>query len=476
MKKAFLSTLILQLSLNLIVKPLYVFGIDRGVQNAIGIASFGIYSSLLSFSYLLHTLNDFGIQNFTSSNVAKHPHLVQKYFPNLFVFKLILSTIYMVLTLVGALMVGYSSNEIVLLSALMLMQIASSFLLFFRANIVALGSFYTDSFFSIFDRILLLFVGFVLLHFGFFHYGDSALLFVMIQAGAIGIAGIFAFFALKKNIGIVNIKFNPIFLISLLKKGIPYALIVFLMLVYTRTDVVLIERLLPNGSVEAGIYAAAYRLLEAVNAVMLIFGTLLLPIFAKMIGKKESIKEMLQMSIKLVLAISVTACLIVVLYRNNISTLLYKEATPYWADTMAILFLSYIPLSMMYVLGSLVTASGQLRQYNILNISIVIFSLTANLIIIPQYKAIGAAYVSVATQSLVIVGLFYINFKTFALRWDWKNIAVMSLFVAVLWSVSQWIQQTTLLWYYQIAIICIFAGFGTLLLFFNKIKHQTDNF
>ena len=41
--------------------------------------------------------------------------------------------------------------------------------------------------------------------------------------------------------------------------------------VYTRTDVVMVERLLPDGKMQAGIYASAYRLLDAVNVAGFLF-------------------------------------------------------------------------------------------------------------------------------------------------------------------------------------------------------------
>jgi O-antigen/teichoic acid export membrane protein len=457
LKKIFLSTLLLQLSLNLIVKPLYVFGIDRGVQNAIGKEAYGIYFSLFSFSYLLQMLNDFGIQNFTSSTVAKHPHLVQKYFSNLFVFKLILSSIYVVLTLGGAWLIGYGWQEIKLLCLVMLIQIVSSFLLFFRANILALGDFKTDSFLSVLDRILLLLLGSACLYFGFFQAGSSAYWFVMIQITAFSSVALIAFYLLQKQIGRVQLSYNPAFLRYLLKKGFGFALIAFLMFIYNRADAVLIERMLPDGKAEAGVFASAYRLLEAANSVMLIFGTLLLPIFSGMVGRKENINELLQLSIKIVLFISITASVLIFNFRIEIVNLLYHEANNYWADTMGILFLSYIPLAMSYVLGSLLTASGQLKQYNLLSFVGVVFSLTANFLLIPYYKALGAAIVSVGTQSLIVVGLLYANTKFYQLKTNWLLLFKIGFFSLILYLLVQYTNDFSTIWYIKFLLLGSFA-------------------
>ena len=80
MQKKFVSNLILIVLLNLLVKPLAIFGIDAEVQNEVGAEQFGIYFSLLNFSFLFNILLDFGINNFTTKNVAQHPKIASKYF------------------------------------------------------------------------------------------------------------------------------------------------------------------------------------------------------------------------------------------------------------------------------------------------------------------------------------------------------------------------------------------------------------
>ena len=48
----FYSSLGLLITLNVIIKPLWVFGIDRQLQNETGTAVYGAYFSLLNFSIL----------------------------------------------------------------------------------------------------------------------------------------------------------------------------------------------------------------------------------------------------------------------------------------------------------------------------------------------------------------------------------------------------------------------------------------
>jgi O-antigen/teichoic acid export membrane protein len=228
--------------------------------------------------------------------------------------------------------------------------------------------------------------------------------------------------------------------------------------------------MLIDGKSEAGVFASAYRLLEAVNSVMLIFGTLLLPIFSGMVGRKEPIAELLQLSLKIVLFISISACVLIFQFRHDIMMLLYKEATGYWADTMGILFLSYIPLSMMYVLGSLLSASGNLKHYNVISFIAVIFSLVGNFIIIPHYKALGAAAVSVGTQCLVAVGLLYANMKYYHLKINWNLLIKIFAFGFLLYIGGQYTTTFTMLWYIKFCCLVFFALLLSIVMDFWEIK------
>ncbi len=75
MQKKFLTNLGLLLFLNLLIKPFWVLGIDRSVQNAVGAEDFGFYFSILNFSFLFNILLDLGITNFNNRNIAQNSHL-----------------------------------------------------------------------------------------------------------------------------------------------------------------------------------------------------------------------------------------------------------------------------------------------------------------------------------------------------------------------------------------------------------------
>src|SRR5690606_41980742 len=80
--------------LNLLIKPFWIFGIDRTVQNTVGTESYGMYAVLFSLTIMFNIFLDMGIANFNNRNIAQNSQLLQKYFSNAMVLKLFLGVLY----------------------------------------------------------------------------------------------------------------------------------------------------------------------------------------------------------------------------------------------------------------------------------------------------------------------------------------------------------------------------------------------
>ena len=63
--------------------------------------------------------------------------------------------------------------------------------------------------------------------------------------------------------------------LEIIKQSLPYAALILLMLLYNRSDAVILERIHVNGRIEAGFYAQGFRLLDALYMFGMIFAGLL---------------------------------------------------------------------------------------------------------------------------------------------------------------------------------------------------------
>ncbi len=302
-----------------------------------------------------------------------------------------------------------------------------------RSNISGLQLFKIDSILSVLDRLLMIIiVGFLLLN---FRKEFKIEWLIYSQSASYIITSLTAFFIVKaKSIGL-KLNFNLQFFLVILRKSYPYALLVLLMTSYTRIDSVMIERLLPDGDTQTGIYAHGYRILDASSQYALLFATLLLPMFAKMLKNKENISNLVKISFLLLVIPALVVAVNFSFFRNDIIYVLYNDHIKESAKVFEILILGFIPISVSYIFGTLLTANGNLKELNIMAGTGVLLNLILNFILIPELKAYGAALASLITQSLTAIMQVLIARKIFGFKIRYK------LFLAIIFF-SVWILLT----------------------------------
>jgi len=429
----------------LIVKPFWVLGIDRVVQNNVGSADYGLYFSLFNLSILFNIILDFGLTNFNNRNISQHKQLLPKYFSNIITLKLLLSAFYAAITVISGIIWGFNFEEFKILFLLILNQFLLSFILYLRSNISGLHFFKTDSIISILDRFLMIsIIGFLLLKFNKNNFQIEW--FVIAQTIAYSITAITAFFIVLRHAKYIKIKVNKPFLISILKQTFPFAILVLLMSFYNRFDAILIKKLLPDGNIQVGIYAHSFRLLDAVSQFSLLFATLLLPIFSKMIKNKENVSELVTFSFFLLIAPAIIFVVSSIFYNEQIISLLYKEHIETSAKVFSVLIVSFIPISTTYIFGTLLTANGSLKQLNIIALIGVIISITLNLILIPLNQAKGAALTALITQSVTAILQFALAIYMFKISFTLRKILSIIVFLGTFITSAYFINQIEYQW------------------------------
>ena len=429
MKRKFITNLLLLLFLNVLIKPFWIFGIDRHVNNLVGDESYGLYFSLLSFSMILNILLDLGITNYNNKNIAQHHQLMKKHISNIVGLKFILAGVYALVCIVVALIIGYKEIQIHLLLFLILNQFLISFTLYLRSNISGLHLFRTDSFLSVLDRSLMIIICSVLLFTNITNRVFKIEWFVYAQSAAYLSASLITLAVVLAHTGKIRFNFDRRFFIVFLKKSYPYALLVLLMSFYNRFDSVMLERLLINGKEQAGIYAHAFRLLDAVSMFGVLFAGLLLPIFARMIKQKEGIGSMVQFSFLLLFVPAIVISISSGFYDIEIMDLLYDSNIELSAAILQILMVSFLGIATTYIFGSLLTANGSIRQLNWMAGIGMVINIGLNLILIPHFEALGSAWASLVTQTFTALAQVILAVSILKLRINYRLIGKLFLFV-----------------------------------------------
>jgi O-antigen/teichoic acid export membrane protein len=402
MKRKFATSLVLMLVLNLLVKPFWIFGIDRTVQNIVGAGEYGLFFALFNFSLLLNILLDFGLTNFNNRDISRHSQLLPRYFSHMVVIKFLMAIAYLIISFTLALLLGYTGRQLWILAFLVLNQFLASFVLYLRSNISGLQMFKTDSLLSVADRILMIGLCAVLL-WGPFRENFKIEWFVYAQTISYLVTAAIAFTLVALQAGWVKPRYDRAFLVSIFKQSYPYALLVLLMSFYYRIDTVMLERMLPDGDIQSGIYAQAFRLLDAANMVPYLFATLLLPMFSKMIKSGEPIQPLLGLAFSLLIVTAFSLGSAGIIYREPIMDTLYVQHSVDSSVVFGVLMVSFVFISITYIFGTLLTANGSLRYLNIISAVGVVTNIGLNLVLIPRYMVVGAAYSSLITQGLMSI-------------------------------------------------------------------------
>ncbi len=452
MKTKFTQNIILLLLLNVIIKPFWIFGIDISIQNKVGAEQYGLYFSLFGFSLIFNIFSDLGITNHNNRYVAQNQNLVHLKLGEIIPVKLLLSIIYALITIVAGLIIGYSYYQIFLLSWLIFNQILISISQYLRSNIAGLQLFNINSLLSVADKAILIIICAWLLWFSPSKtFKIEWLIYAQTIAYTVGM--LLSFFVVLAHTETIKLHFSLKSIFKILRESLPFASYIFLMTIYTRIDNVMIERMLPNGKMQSGIYAQAFRLLDALYMITVLFGSILLPLFAKLLKDKADITNVLQQSLTLLLVPLSALMIAVFLYSNNIIQLLYNEHVITTSNIFILLIIGFQGIAAGYIFGTLLTAAGKLKLLNIIASFAVLINVIANYIVIPKYGIIGAAFSSMATQ--IIVGIWQISssLSIFKLKISKKILFKWSLFLIFLALSSILIYFFIKTWYISFVII-----------------------
>jgi hypothetical protein len=195
------------LTINVLVKPFWLFGIDRTVQVVTG-DDYGLYYSLLALSLTLNILLDLGITNYNNRNIARYNHLLPKHLGNILGIKFILGLLYSVICIATGFIIGYDKVQLHLLLFLIFNQFLLQMILYLRSNLSALHLFTTDSLVSVLDRVFMIIISGLLLFTNITGGVFKIEWFVYIQTISYVLAAVIIFLIVLKKAGKIKISFN----------------------------------------------------------------------------------------------------------------------------------------------------------------------------------------------------------------------------------------------------------------------------
>lgn len=434
MRKIFLKNLILLQGLNLIIKPLWLLVIDRKAQLLLG-SAYSEYYIIFNLAVVLNILLDIGIQSFNNTGVAADQQFFKVNFKKIAFAKLLLALVYFATVAVVGLQSGLGAKLLLIIAV---NQILTSFVLFFRSNINGLHHYTLDSILSVSDK----FFGILFCIALFFADMINVYWFAGAQLLATGISFIIAlYYNLKYHCKIAfDGSIEPFGFKALLIKSLPFALLFALMGFYTRMDVLMMKWLLPDYIYHCGVYAQSFRFLDAAAMFAMLFSGLLLPMFSLLIKANVDVRPLSYMSTTLLSIVSLTVASAAIAFGEDLLYVMYHIEDPVklaWsASVFSNIMSAFVPMSLIFVFSTLLTAKRDLKYLNIFAFSALCCNLILNLILIPAYQSKGASISSLCTQSLFAILCIARCFYLFKLKLQFIDLGKYALFIGSLAALS----------------------------------------
>ena len=408
----FYSSLLLLIVLNAIIKPIWIFGIDRQVQNITGVAEYGTYFSLLNLSLVFGFLLDWGLNNFVNRELATKKIELQQQLGSFLLLKLLFFVSYAIIVVAVGKLSGVKHWDILL--GVIFIQFLTFLFLFFRNVATANQWFKTDAWLSVLDKTLMIAVcgSFIFWPVVFGPMNIQKFVVAQIICTTVAILVVVTIL-LSRQIVFKRPSFH-FFNNAVILSVLPFAMTLFFMSIHIRLDGFLLERLHSNGAHEAGIYASAFRLLDASNMVGYLIASFFMPFVARLWSEGKPLQETVLQTRHLQLMFAVTIAAITVMLARELQEILYHRADAYGIRILRWCLPALIGYALMQVYGTVMTATGAIVSFCYLNFVAVTINVMMNLFLIPRYGAFGCCISALCSQ--LFLGLSTMVFVHYRMR------------------------------------------------------------
>jgi O-antigen/teichoic acid export membrane protein len=468
--RKFFQSLFLLLLLNTVIKPIWIFAIDRKVQLITGTEVYGKYFALFSLSLVFNFLIDFGITVYYNRKAAADNKYLQENFARAAALKLLLSVLYAVVLLLICVVTHWDDWRMP--GWLIVNQVMLSFLLFFRANITAMHEYTADAFFSVLDKLLVVIGSAVYIYLPSVAGPMDIYIFIYLQVAGASIAAVGAFVFVYFKAEIAWRLPKGFFHLAYLKETIPYAIAIFLMAAHSRLDAFLLERMHSNGAYEAGVYAKAFRLLDAANMAGYLTAGFMLPYLSKHL-QDPGIKQFITRVLNILMLLAIFISSVSIVFPEWIDRLLYHQADRYTSLIISLCIPVIIFYYWVHVFGSLLTASGLVKQFAILTSFFVVLNFVFNLFFVSKFGAQGSAIIALGSQCLYCVVITRViirnGFNVFSFKLLLQHVALFVMVILLL-SAGKFLSLNIILNISSVVIITLVVAFIMKMISFRDLR------
>lgn len=376
------------------------------IARYLGVSDYGIVSFAISFTSLVGIVMDLGMSTYITREIAKNRNSVNKYFNNIFIFKLILAIILFFISGLILYLLGYPQWTILITLLFTIELIFMSMTVFLNGVFQAFEEVKYQAIGSILNSSLLL-IG-ILITLGF----DLGVVAIALSY-TLSYFIYFSYILLKyiQTFSFPKFEIDVKFIKRVLIESIPFGLTNFFYTIYFSIDIVMLSYI--SGDYATGLYKSAYNIITVFTTFFVVYQAVIFPVMSKFFKESQNlIKISYELSIKYLLLIIIPISAIIFFYARPIVDLIYSNQYSLASTPVQILIWTVLFLFINGAASVLLNAINQEKTVTKIYIIAALFNVCLNLILIPVYSYDGAAIATVISEILITILTLYFMSKT----------------------------------------------------------------
>ena len=234
-------------------------------------------------------------------------------------------------------------------------------------------------------------------------FRNAAFYEVIVARTAVGILSSLSVFWTVKKVGLVQGK--PRFIASeakmMVREGFPLVLMTLTVSIYHRIDQVMLHKM--SGDQVLGPYVIAVQLTELFSALPVALMNSLFPALSQSAKEENKFSRYMEETYRFLMVTAFAACALLIPIAAPAVELVYGKQFLPAANLLIVLIWSEVPLFFGVAMGSALVAKGLQRYLPYGAIPGAVFNFLLNLVLIPRYGALGAAWATVVSYCVANV-------------------------------------------------------------------------
>jgi O-antigen/teichoic acid export membrane protein len=389
---------------NVVVKPLWLVLLLLTAR-LLGASDFGKFMLAISFVSVASVMLEGGVDILTVRELSNKPDEFRKFFGHTATIKIASGILSSIAAIAASFLLKMGREITVLVIFASLYSISNTLLLHFRSIFRSFEVLKYEAISMILEKgaVIILCGGILLMHMGLRAYMAGYVV-------AYVITSIATFVIVGVKIGLPTFHPQMSYLWqNVLKPALPFAVLNLFTVIYFRSGTLMLGALTGREEL-VGYYNAGYKLVESFMLFPTIIVAPIYPVISRNRENSEQIKRVIVEAARVLLLIGVSVGFMIFLFREKATLLLFGKGYELASNSVGILALTMIPISVNFGAGTLVAALDRQGKSNIFVLTVTLLNLVLNYFMIMKLAVLGAVLTTVITETLLVLcNLFVVH-------------------------------------------------------------------